>query len=482
MPPVGKVYTVAEVRALERAIITGGVPGIALMKRAGRAAFDEARRRWPEMRSITVFCGAGNNAGDGYVVAGLAAEAGLNVQVFQVGDVGKLMGDAAKARAWAMSVGVSSDADCRRTPIEGDAIFDALLGTGARGAARPAYAAAIAAINESAAPVLAVDVPSGIDASTGAALGDAVRADATVTFIGDKLGLRTGAGVDCGGDIEFDSLGAPASAYAGIPGLPVLAPPAPLERSPGAHKNLLGHVLVIGGDRGMGGAAVLAGEAALRAGAGLVSLLTRPQHCVAALARRPELMARGVDESDCIADALDACTVIAIGPGLGRGAWGKRLLRQALSAGKPLVIDADGLNLIAALALEAPPASVMTPHPGEAARLLGIRRIDDRPAAAKALSKRYGNVVALKGAGTLVARDGALKGICTAGNPWLATAGAGDALTGAVAALIAQGMPLAEGAAAGVCLHAAAADAARARLTPQPLLAADVINAFWAAA
>lgn len=481
MPP-GKVYTADEVRALERAIIAGGVPGIALMKRAGRATLRELRRRWPEAGGITIFCGTGNNGGDGYVVARLALEAGLKTQVVQVGDAAKLRGDAATARRWAMSGGVAAAADASSVGIEGEVIVDALLGTGARGAARPACAAAMAAINESPKPVLAIDLPSGLSADTGDAPGAVVKADATVTFIGEKLGLRTGAGVDCCGDIVFDSLGAMEDAYLAVAGVPVLAPPPPLQRPRSAHKNRFGHVLVVGGDRGMGGAVLLAGEAALRTGAGLVSILTRPEHCGAALARQPELMARGAEDGDAFDDLLDACTVIAVGPGLGRGAWGKGLLRQAMAAGKPLVIDADGLNLVAANGLEPPRNSVMTPHPGEAARLLGLPGIEDRPAAAKALSQRYRNVVVLKGAGTLVAEDGALRGICTAGNPGLATAGAGDVLTGVVAALLALGFPLADAAAAGVCLHAMAGDAAQERAAPRSLVATDVINALWAGA
>ena len=190
-------------------------------------------------------------------------------------------------------------------------------------------------------------------------------------------------------------------------------------------------------------------------------------------------MARGVAEGEGVADLLAVCTVIAVGPGLGQGDWGVRLLEEALGVGKPLVIDADGLNLIAGAGLAVPPHSVMTPHPGEAARLLGLAKVEDRPAAARELSRRHGNVVALKGAGTLVAERGVLKGLCAFGNPGLATAGAGDVLTGVVAGLIAQGQDLPAATAAGVCLHALAGDAAAARLGPRPLVATDVIDHLW---
>ena len=478
-----RVYTAAEVRELDRtAIEDRGIPGIVLMKRAGRAVFDEVRRRWPTDHSLTILCGSGNNAGDGYIVAGLGVEAGLDTQLLQVGDPRKLRGDAALARDWALSVGVGTSRFSDDASLDGEVVIDALLGTGASGSVRPEFATAIERINAAGAngrPVVAVDLPSGISADTGAVLGTAVRAATTVTFIGRKLGLFTGAGVDHAGAIVFDSLGVPGDIYDTDAGLPVLAPPPPPQRPPSAHKNRFGHVLVIGGDFGMGGAPLLTAEAALRGGAGLVSLLTRPEHCAGVLARRPEVMVRGVSEGEGVENALDACTVVAVGPGLGRGPWGQALLGRALKAGKPLVIDADGLNLIAEGGFDVPRDSIMTPHPGEASRLLGADGVTDRPEVARTLSKRFDNVVVLKGAGTLVAQAGELRGICTAGNPGLATAGSGDVLTGVVAGLAAQGVEPLEAASAAVCLHAEAGDAARERLAPRPLIASDVIDDLW---
>ncbi len=475
-----KVYTAAEVRELDRTVIEDrGIPGIALMKRAGRAVFDEVRRRWPDGGAITVVCGSGNNAGDGYIVAGLAVEAGLETRLLQVGDPAKLGGDAALARDWALSVGVGTSPFSNDVPLDGDVIIDALLGTGTTGSVRPAFAEAIERINASGRPTVAVDLPSGVSADTGAVLGTAVDASTTVTFIGRKLGLYTGAGVDHAGAVVFDSLGVPGDVYDAVPGLPVLAPPPIPQRPRSAHKNQFGHVLVLGGDHGMGGAPLLTAEAALRSGAGLVSMWTRPEHCGGVLARRPEIMVRGVSEGDAAADMLEACTVVAVGPGLGRGPWGRALLERALGAGKPLVIDADGLNLIAEGGFDVPAMSVMTPHPGEASRLLDGEVGTGRPAAARMLSERFGNVVVLKGAGTLVAQCGALRGICTAGNPGLATAGSGDVLTGVVAGLLARGFELAEAAEAAVCLHALAGDAARERSAPRPLIASDIVDHLW---
>ena len=178
--------------------------------------------------------------------------------------------------------------------------------------------------------MLAIDLPSGISADTGEALGSAVWADVTVTFLGEKLGLFTGDGIDHAGEVVFDSLGVPDAVYGKVQGVAVMPLPKPTQRLRSAHKNQCGHVLIIGGDIGMGGAALLAGEAALRTGAGLVSVMTRAEHCSAIIARRPEIMVRGVKEGDLIEDSLEACDVIAVGPGLGRDPWGEQLLIKSL--------------------------------------------------------------------------------------------------------------------------------------------------------
>jgi hydroxyethylthiazole kinase-like uncharacterized protein yjeF len=483
MPSPVKVYTARESRELDRVAIEGfGIPGITLMKRAGRAAFDVLRLRWPDVRTLTIFCGGGNNAGDGYIVGALAAEAGLDVQFLQIGDVKKLRDDAASARDLASSFGVSWGDS--RAAIEGEVVVDALIGTGASEGIRAEYAAAIEAINATNAPVLAIDLPSGISADTGVALGAAVRADVTVTFIGEKLGLFTADGIDHAGEVVFDSLEVPDGVFEEVQGIAVMSPPTPTQRLRSAHKTQFGHVLIMGGDIGMGGAVLLAGEAALRTGAGLVSVLTRVENCSAIIARRPELMVRGVEEGDLMEDRLEACNVVAIGPGLGLDPWGEQMLTKALGTGKPVVIDADALNLIAAsyarrAVFNVPAQSVMTPHAGEASRLLDKLPVRDRPAAACELSSRFDNVVVLKGAGTFVAKNGELQSICIAGNPGLATAGSGDVLTGIIASFIAQGRDLVSAAEAGVCLHAEAGDVARDRLSPRPIVAGDIVEHLW---
>jgi NAD(P)H-hydrate epimerase len=459
-----------------------GIPGIVLMRRAGMAAFRALRERWPGAASLTVLCGRGNNAGDGYVIAGIARGRGLAVQLLQVTDAADLKGDAATARDWALDEGVEIEPFAEGAAIRGEVVVDALLGTGIKGEVRPEFREALDAIAAAGRPVLAVDIPSGLSADTGAVLGAAVRADATVTFIAGKRGLFTGAGRERCGEIVFDDLGLPEALYAdpdAPAGLPLLRlddlrlPPRPADAHKGAH----GHVLVLGGDVGTGGATIMAAEAALACGAGLVSMGTRGVHLAPALARAPEVMVRPVEHRTDLAPLLERAGVIVVGPGLGTAPWGEQVLDAALEAGRPLVVDADALNRLAAL--EAAPRRddwILTPHPGEAARLLGTDTASvnaDRFAAVTALHERFGGAVVLKGSGSLVADADGLA-LCPDGNPGMASGGMGDVLSGVLGALLAQG--LAPGAAArlSVCVHGAAGDAAAALTGETALRATDL--------
>ncbi|MGH8312796.1 MAG: NAD(P)H-hydrate dehydratase, partial [Gammaproteobacteria bacterium] len=323
-----------------------------------------------------------------------------------------------------------------------------------------------------------VDIPSGLSADSGAILGAAVRASVTQTFIGLKAGLFTGEGPSCIGALEFDTLKVPARTFEGVPPRArLLDAHVPLQRrARAAHKGDFGHVLVIGGDHGMGGAPRLSAEAALRSGAGLVSVITRPQHVAGFLAGLPEAMVRGVEDAAEAAALFERATVIAVGPGLGQGEWGQRLLKRVLEMPLPLVVDADALNLLAAQ-----PRTrgnwILTPHPGEAARLLkqSVAAVQqDRLQAAARIAEKYRAIVVLKGAGSIVAADGETPAICRYGNPGMAAPGTGDALTGVIAALVAQGLTLAEAAQAGVQAHALAGDCA-AKAGERGLLARDLI-------
>ena len=482
---VARVHTGRETRAFDRrAIEEFSIPGIRLMLRAGRAAFDTLRQRWPSADAVTVVCGAGNNGGDGYIIAGLAGDAGLAVQLVELEPAAKLRGDALTARGFAIErLGEPNGDDW---PVRGDVVVDAMLGTGASGQLREHYQAAVERINGAGKPVLAVDVPTGVNADTGALIGDPpVRADVTITFVAGKLGLVTGPAVDYVGDVVLDDLGIDA-ATRDAPGVAVLngAGLAALARRPNAHKGDFGRLLIVGGEVDMGGAVLLAGEAALRAGAGLVTIATRAAGRPAILARRPELMVRAAETPADIADLVERATAIAVGPGLGTKAWGRALLSRCLAAGKPLVVDADGLNILANTGTapnmpDLPAGTIVTPHPGEAGRLLGKDAAwvqGQRPEVAAELSS--GGVVAvLKGAGTLVAHDGALRSICLGGNPGMATAGSGDVLSGVCAALLARGLAPVAAAELGVWLHARAGDEAAAA-RQSALLAGDIADAL----
>jgi ADP-dependent NAD(P)H-hydrate dehydratase / NAD(P)H-hydrate epimerase len=480
-----ELWTAAQMRELDRRAIEGhGIAGRELMERAGAAALDELLRRWPSSRAITVVCGAGNNAGDGYVVARLGQHAGLAVRVLAVVDPDRLGGDAALACGdFRKEGGTIERWDGTGDPGGDGPIVDALLGTGLDRELAGAFGAAVESINAAGRPVVALDIPTGLHADTGRVMGQAIHAALTVTFIGLKLGLFTGRGPAVAGRVMFAGLDVPAEVARGLEPAARRLDTMVLRdwlrpRQRDAHKGQFGHVLVLGGDEGMGGAARLAGEAALRAGAGLVSVATRPEHVGAILAARPELMCHGIGTPEALAGLLTRATVVAAGPGLGRADWGRGLLAAALASGLPMVLDADALNLLA----EAPRRSdlwILTPHPGEAGRLLGSSAAGieaDRPAAVRELRSRYGGVIILKGAGTLVCGAGNSLWLCDRGNPGMASGGMGDVLTGLVAGLAAQCGDLERAACAGVLVHALAADDGATR-GERGLIATDLLAA-----
>lgn len=476
------LYSAAGTRALDRAAIeTHGIAGFELMQRAAAAAWAELGRRWPQARRIAVVCGTGNNGGDGFVVAALARRAGLAVDLYLVGARERIGGDAARALA------LADDAGLAPSPLpesldSAEVVVDALLGTGLDREVRGAHGEAIARINASGRPVLAIDIPSGLDATTGACLGVAVAAQVTVSFIGLNQGLFTGAGPALVGEVVFAGLDLPGACYEAVPASARLVAWSDLRerlapRARTAHKGRFGHVLVVGGAPGYGGAARMAAEAAARVGAGLVSLATHPAHAAALTQSRPEIMCHAIADGAALRALARRASVVALGPGLGQEAWGRELFASARALPLPQVLDADALNLLARDPDHAA-RRILTPHPGEAARLLDgdtatIAR--DRFAAAAALAARFGGVALLKGAGTLIAAPAAVPVVVRGGNPGMASGGMGDVLTGVIAGLVAQGHPLAEAAALGACVHAEAADRAAAADGERGLLAADLM-------
>ncbi|MDE1461277.1 NAD(P)H-hydrate dehydratase [Spartinivicinus poritis] len=468
------LYTAEQVRQLDHnAIQHQGIPGYALMELAGKAAFQLLLRccqQWfgTDAYQLQVLCGSGNNAGDGYIVAGLAGQKGIDVKVVAVGDPDKLKGDALTAYQWCQEQSVPIIPWQTDLQLTADVFVDALLGTGLKGPVRETYAHVIEQLNNTYKPVIAVDIPSGLCADTGAELGVAVKASHTITFIGRKQGLYTHQGRELAGDVHFAGLAVPEMVYHTTPCSSYLLDPSHFvsalpRRHKNSHKKEFGHLVLIGGDHGMGGAITMAAETALHAGVGLVSVVTRPAHVGGLQARCPEIMTVGCDNPDQIPRLLIEKTTLVIGPGLGQSPWSRQCLLAAINSGLPLVIDADGLNLLAMepTLLEHKQSDwLLTPHPGEAARMLGVstQQIQkNRFASVEQLANQYQSTVVLKGAGSLVCTKGLIQ-LANVGNPGMAVGGMGDVLSGLLGALLAQGMTTAKAAGLGTWLHSRSAD------------------------
>ncbi len=485
-----QLYRCEQTRKLDEiAIEHQGIPAIVLMKRAGKFAYDRLLMRWSGPKKIVVVCGAGNNAGDGYVLAALAAQGALKVIVFSLIDPGKLQGSAKQAMEYAKQENVPIQAfdsqSFSQHLTDASVVVDALLGSGIDRNVEGVFAEAIDTINQSEIPVLSLDIPSGLCGDTGKVWRVAIKAQETCCFIGLKPGLLTSRGPALVGHLSYSDLGVSTESFQTVKaayrriGRIELMSHLP-DREADAHKGKFGHVLVIGGDIGMGGAAALAGEAAARSGAGLTGVATQAEHVSGILARCPELMVVGVPSGQALEPLLSKPDVIVLGPGLGRASWSEQMLQQATLTDLPLVMDADALNLLAegrVVRQSHRENWVLTPHPGEAARLLGcsIQDIqDDRFTAVSRIQQKYGGVVVLKGAGTLIA---SAQGIVLAnvGNPGMATGGMGDVLSGVIGALIAQGLSLDSAAALAVCVHGDAADCCVDEVGERGILASDLI-------
>lgn len=481
------LYCAARVRELDRcAIEDHGIAASELMERAGAAAYALLRQTWPDAGCVAVLCGGGNNGGDGFVIARLAQAAGLDVRLMAKADPADLRGAARLAWDEALATGVEALSFSPANLDAADVIVDAMLGTGLDRDIEGTLADWIGAVNAAPAPVLAVDIPSGLHADSGRVLSSAVEAALTVSFIGLKVGLFTAEGRRCCGRIHFADLGVPAAVYAGVEpaarrlDYATLAGRLPPRRAT-AHKGHFGHVLVVGGEVGFAGAPRMAAEAAARVGAGLISVATHPEHAGYIAQQRPELMVHGIGNAADLTALLERASVLVVGPGLGQNNWGQSLFATVLDCSLPLVVDADALNLLAADPIGRD-NWMLTPHPGEAGRLLNTTAQSvqaDRLAALAELVHRYGGVSVLKGSGTLIGAPDATPALCTDGNPGMASGGVGDVLSGVLGGLLAQFYPhslsLQEVAELGVCLHAAAADEA-ALAGERGMLAADLFG------
>jgi len=476
------LYTAEQVRRIDRAAIDGlGIPGIELMRRAAAAAFASVRRRWPAARRLVVLAGAGNNGGDAFLLGALALREGFAVDAIALTEAST--GEASAAREAFLAAGGSIALAGQGIELpDADVHVDGLFGSGLARDVDGVARTLIEALNARRANVLALDIPSGLDADRGVPRGVAVRADATVCFVGWKRGLFTTDGADCCGARELATLDIPASAFDGIAADAQLLGNDVFDALPprraNSNKGSYGHVLVVGGDHGFGGAVRLCAAAALRSGAGLVSAATRASHVAAFNAALPEAMARGVEAKADLDALLARASVLALGPGLGQGEWSRALFDAALATAKPCVVDADALNLFAHSSRPLGAMRVITPHPGEAARLLGcdVATIQsDRFRAARELARRHDAIAVLKGSGSLVAAPDGRVAVCPWGNPGMASGGMGDVLTGVIAALLAQGLPAWEAACLGVAAHARAGDLAAADGGQRGLLASDLL-------
>lgn len=500
-------------RADQLAIEEYGIPGILLMEAAARGIAREVRRLYPGTGRVLILAGPGNNGGDGFAAARLLHHDGLDVEVLGARALSEYSGDAGINARILPRLGVPVD---RFDDGEGDLIpgvrervrgasvlVDALLGTGARPELHPSYLELVRALNSSPAPVVAVDIPTGVDADTGCTGEEAVAARVTVTFAAPKIGLLLEPGSGMVGELVIEDIGIPRDVLGqSVDGSDRITLPGNGDvrrhlpgRSPTGHKGTYGHVLVIGGAVGMTGAVVMTAAAALRSGAGLVTCAVpeRSQPVVAGGAAEAMTLPLPIEDPgralDLLAAKMPEIDVIALGPGMGRGPWVAEMVEGILclaareETGPSMVVDADGLNAVAGrLYLFAegslPGRVVLTPHPGEMARLLecGIREvIDARLEKARRAAVLAMNTVILKGAPSITASPDGSVFINTTGNPGLATGGSGDVLTGVIAALIGQGLAPRRAAWVGCFLHGLAADAASKHIDIRSMLPRDVI-------
>jgi hydroxyethylthiazole kinase-like uncharacterized protein yjeF len=457
------LYSVREIRAIEQAALAAAPPG-ALMRRAGAAAAALAKRLLPAGGDVLVLAGPGNNGGDALEAAALLAHGGCRVCVHFAGRAASLSADATAA----LQRAEASPATFRPADkaAHWDLVIDGLFGIGLARPIEGELAALVQAVNAMRCPVLALDVPSGLDADTGAVVGPdgvAVHASHTLTFIADKPGLHTADGCDCAGKVEVAALEVDAGLYP--PPSAALADPALFAvglgpRRENSHKGSYGDCAILGGAQSMAGAVILAARTAAMSGAGRVyaGFIDAPP---AYDPLHPEIMCRRAADID-----FERAAIVA-GPGMGAGADAHALLARALASAAPLVLDADALNMAAADAgLQAAlaarhGATIITPHPLEAARLLACSAAAvqaDRLQAARRLAARFSAMVVLKGAGSVIARPDGLAVVNATGNPALASAGTGDVLAGLCGALLAQHWPPWQALMGAVWLHGAAAD------------------------
>jgi len=497
------LYNAKQIKQIEQEYAAGSTQGTyPLMEKAGAALFKQLLLEWPHTKNIIVVTGKGNNAGDGFVVARLAAESRIKVTVCPLSETKLLTGDALRAYQKVPHRNIKYLNLEQVDFSASDIIVDAILGTGIKGKLSEDYLIAIKKINASPSPVVAVDIPTGVEADTGFVHNDAIKADLTVSFIGRKKGMYTGDAAKFCGRVSLESLDISQKFYDRQEFHLFTHTWQSIKhhlkaRDVTSHKGHFGHTTIIGGQQGMAGAAILSATAAARSGSGWTSAWV-DKDCVGPLISRiPEVMAQSIPETE-IKDKLCSELIslpylghtFVVGPGLGKTSWGRRWITELseceFTRGCRQVWDADALNLLAEFSDSATNRfnsdRVLTPHPGEAARLLKSSThsiSQDRFNAAQSIAKRYGGVCVLKGNGTIIADDKGFQVVCPVGNPGMASGGMGDVLAGLIGGLLAQGHSLMDAAILGVCIHGEAADKAAGRgKFYRGMLASDLFKYF----
>jgi hydroxyethylthiazole kinase-like uncharacterized protein yjeF len=503
-----KIVTADEMRKIDRnAIEVVGIPGVVLMENAGRAVADTVKNLLEHVASprVCIFAGKGNNGGDGFVVARHLANSQFRVKTFLLGEIGQIQGDAKINLDILMGMGMEVEelnADglptARVAMSMSDLVIDAVFGTGFKGEVEGYVSHVIDTVNESGRPVVAVDVPSGLDSTTGRVSSSCVKATHTVTFGLPKVGLLLYPGAAYAGELVVADIGLPRSLLVDD-GLKLNLSTADKisnwipVRDQDSHKGTFGKALVIAGSPNMSGAAALTGTAALKAGAGLVTLGVPISLHSVMNSKLTEVMTRGLPETESGSISLQAqplldgvtrgADALAIGPGLSTHSETAQLVRNmVMTTSVPTVVDADGINAIAQdpgtlKAAKAP--IVLTPHPGEMARLTGlpIQEVErDRLNIALRAASQWGKIVVLKGARTVIADPSGIAYVNSTGNPGMATAGSGDVLTGIIVGLLAQGMRPLEAAVLGVYVHGLAGDLASLRYGEMGVTAMDILG------
>ncbi len=480
------VYPSTEVSKIDNlAIKQEGIPGFVLMRRAADFSYQSAIECYPNTNSFIVFCGLGNNAGDGYLFASRALDEGKKAQVVYLSTPENLKGDAYLAYQEYEKLGGQIFPWSKDRELCADLYVDAIFGVGLNRSVDGVFLQAIQTINQSPIPVISLDIPSGLNPDTGEKMEDCISAQMTTTFVGYKKGLFLNSGPDCSGKISYSDLDIPECCFdSAKPSLRIvdkeLSKNLLKKRPKTSHKGSFGHILIVGGNHGMGGAVRIASEAALRSGAGLVSVVTRAANIPIVTKLRPEIMCHSVDEDpNKINDFIAKASVVAIGPGLGLDDWAMTLFEQVFQSNLPMVVDADALNILS-LKPRKRKNWILTPHPGEAARLIGItnpRVQSDRIGSLQKLADSFSGTIVLKGNNTLIGSSNEMPYLITVGNPGMASAGMGDLLTGIIAGLLGQFKDIDQGLVSAVAayIHGSSGDLA-AEQGERGLIATDLFR------